>query len=460
MTLGGGTPPETLQGARAGGTGPLVLGRWRFPFFYGWVIVGVIFIAQFVAAGMGVITLGLFFKPMSETYGWSLTLLTGAVSAGGIANMVVAPFIGPLLDRFGARPVMLAGVLFAGLGLFLLAFVREIWHFWLLYALVGALGLGEMGQFTGPVVISKWFVKKRGRAMASATMGVVVGGVVMSPVVGLLLVWAGWRITWGILGVSTLVVMLPLVLIFMRRQPEDFGLLPDGQATANRVNTPGTPANTQGGKGKATEDIWTLGEALRTRSLWLIVLSMNLVSLSASALIVHMIPYLTNQVGMSTGAASLVLSARLGGSAIGRIPWGFIVERMPVRFSLALVCLGRALGALALVLVPFPANIVLHILTSGVIGGNIGLVQPMALSTYFGRTFIGSIQGMLQPLLGITNLAGPLVIAMIYDATGTFDKAFVVAGCVGLLAVATALMATTPVKTPIRLADYSKPFSP
>lgn len=423
----------------------LVLGRWRLPFYYGWVIVATVFVAQFVASGMGGITLGLFFKPISDEYGWSLTLLTGAVTAGSIASMVVAPFIGPLLDRFGARPVMLAGTLFAGFGMLLMTVIQQIWQFWLLYAMVGALGLGEMGQFTGPVVISKWFVRKRGRAMAFATAGIVYGGVVFSPLIGVLLGKVGWRATWGILGVATLVIMLPIILVFMRRQPEDLGLLPDGDASG------GLPAAGQEGKRgdrtqAGTEETWTLKEALRTRSLWLIVLGINLISLSASAVAIHMIPYFTKQVGTSTETASLILSARLMGASLGRIPWGFVVERIPVRVCLALVCLGRALGPLVLVLVPFPYNIAPFVFTSGFMGGNLGLLMPMTFSTYYGRKFQGSIQGVLQPLFGAANLIGPLGIAMIYDATGTFNQAFLISGAFGLLATIAALMATPPVK--------------
>lgn len=435
-------PPEVAPNRKG-----LVLGRWRLPFYYGWAIVATVFIAQFMASGMGGVTIGLFFKPISDDLGWSLTMMTGAVTAASIANMMIAPVIGPMLDRAGPRPVMVAGALFAGAGLLALTSVREIWQFWVLYALTGSLGLGEMGHFTGPVTVSKWFVRMRGRAMATATMGVSVGGVVLSPILGILIGVVGWRHTWAIMGIATVVVMVPIILIFMRRRPEDLGLLPDGA-------TPGTEASAAGRAAAAkAEGTWTLKEAFGTRSFWLLIVTLNLVSLSASAGLLHLVPYLTKQVGMSTAAASFVLSARLAGSSLGRMPWGFIMERVPVRICMALVVFGRSIGTVLLVLAPFPVNIVLFVVIGGVIGGNLALVQPMIFSTYYGRRFTGSIQGTIQPLLGISNLVAPLVIARVYDVTGSFNNAFLFTAIVGFVATGFAIMATPPVKkTPLPVA--------
>ena len=427
-------PPENRLG--------LVLGRWRFPFYYGWAIIGVIFMAQFVASGMGGTTLGIFFKPISDDLGWSLTMLTGAVTAGSIANMVIGPLVGPILDRVGPRPVMLAGTIVAGIGLIALTSVREIWQFWVMYALVVALGLGELGHFTGPVVVSKWFIKKRGRAMAFATTGVAVGGVVLSPIIGTLLGAVGWRQTWLIMGILTMVIMMPLILIFMRRRPEDLGLLPDGAPSLS-------PIDVTSGKKPAAGDpevSWTLKEAFRTRSFWLLIFTLNLVSLSASAGLLHLVPFLTKQLGMSTQAASFVLSARLASSSVGRIFLGFLLERIPVRYGLALVVGMRSLGTILLLVLPYPINIPIHIITGGMIGGNLVLVQPLLFSSYYGRKFAGSIQGSIQPLLGIAGLIGPLAIAIMYDVTGTFTSAFYISAAFGFVGCALAMVATPPVK--------------
>ncbi|MEE8442259.1 MAG: MFS transporter, partial [Dehalococcoidia bacterium] len=272
-----------------------VLGRLNIPFYYGWIILGVVFLAEFCTAGMGGSTIVIFFTPITEEMGWSLTALLAALSAQSILGMATAPLVGPLLDRFGAKPVMLFGAVSAGIGLILLVWVQAVWQFWVVYAVVGALGLNELGRLSGPVVVSKWFVRRRGRAMAIATSGTSVGTMVMAPLIGWLIVVVGWRHAFAVLGVILMVMMIPPVLLFMKRQPEDMGLLPDGDTpepqTRQSEGSAGTSPASQ-------ETAWTLGQAVKTRTLWILVASMNMAGLAAGSLIYLQMPYLTAQ-GMS-----------------------------------------------------------------------------------------------------------------------------------------------------------------
>ena len=422
----------------------MLLVRWRPSFYYGWIIVAVVFLAEFIAAGMGSLTIGLFFTPMKESLGWSLTQLTGAVTAQAIAGIAVAPLVGPAVDRFGARPVMIFGALGAGAGLLLLARIESVWQFWVLYALVGALGLHELGQLTGPVVVSKWFVRLRGRALAIATLGTIVGGMVMAPIIGILISSLGWRSTWQILGITLLVVMVPPILMFMRRQPEDLGLRPDGDQEKPQP-LPAGPGDSSPSSRQPAEVTWTLREAIHTRSLWLIIIAMNFGSLAASAQSIHIAPFLTEQEGLSIQAASLVLTARLFVASLLRIPWGLLVERVPVRWCLAISFACRSLGLLALVVLPYPANIPPFVVLSG-FGGALGLLQPMIFADYFGRTFQGTIQGAMRPFLAAPQLAMPLLVAVLFDATGTFNLAFLIAAGPGIFGVILVLMATPPAR--------------
>ena len=190
------SPSSVAEGAPS-----KLLGLWRIPFFYGWIIVVVVFIAEFVASGVGTFVTPLFFKELNSEMGWSLTMLTGALTAQTLANAGLSPIMGSLLDRFrGASGDAVWRPIVAGVGLLMLSQIQEIWHFWFLYGTVGALGLHEMGGFTGPVLVTKWFVRLRGRAMAIATLGTTAGGMVMAPIVGGLIATQGWRATWAIMG--------------------------------------------------------------------------------------------------------------------------------------------------------------------------------------------------------------------------------------------------------------------
>ena len=418
-----------------------LFGIWRIPFYYGWIIVVAVFIAEFMTSGVGTFVTPLFFKAITDEMGWSLTLLTGALTAQTLANASIAPILGRVLDRFGARPVMLFGAIVAGIGLLLLTQIQEIWHFWLLYATVGALGLHEMGSFTGPVLITKWFVRLRGRAMALATLGTTVGGMVMAPIVGFLVSTAGWRETWRMMGIAVLVIMIPLILLFVRRQPEDMGLQPDGDKENNgqRSGAQRKAPNRYAG----TEVSWTTKEAMRTKTLWLLVVGMNLVSVSANVTVIHLVPFLTLQEGVSAQAAAFIVTLRLGGSSVSRIMWGWAVDHFPMNVCLAIGFFARGLSPIMLILLPFPWNVAALVVVS-IPGGGFQVLQPMAFANYFGRANAGTIQGSVRPFLTISTLAGPLFIAFLYDSTGSFDIAFLVTGAVGLVSTILALMAKPP----------------
>ena len=439
---GGSTSPAVPSPASAAERPPSrLLGLWRIPFFYGWVIVVVVFIAEFVASGVGTFVTPLFFKELHSEMGWSLTMLTGALTAQTLANAGLSPIMGSLLDRFGARPVMLFGATVAGLGLLMLSQIQEIWQFWFLYGTVGALGLHEMGGFTGPVLITKWFSRSRGRAMAIATLGTTAGGMVMAPIVGWLIASQGWRASWAIMGILVLVLMVPLIILFVRRQPEDMGLLPDGDRA--EMNLDAKPLSARRRRFAGTEESWTMNEAMRTRTFWYMVIGFNLVNLSASITVIHLVPFLTLQEGISAQAAAYIVSIRLAGSSASRIIWGFAVEWFPMNACLAVGFCARAMIPLSLALLPYPANVI-GAIAGSVLGGGFAVLQPMAFSNYFGRLHAGAIQGAVRPFLTVSTLAGPLLIAFLYDTTGSFDLGFVIASSVGLASPFLALLATPP----------------
>lgn len=413
--------------------------RGRRRFYYGWVIVSVFFVVEFVTYSTTGSIITLFFPPMMKELGWSLTQMTGAVTAAGVAGMFAAPIVGPLLDRYGARPVLAGGAVTAGVSLLLLARVQEVWQYWLLFGAVGALGMGELGRLSTPVVITKWFVRMRGRALAIATSGNMVGGMIMAPVMGSVIAWVGWRDTWALLAGAILLLNLPLVLILMRRVPEDMGLLPDGDSPEALINGSGGAVR----RSYATEQSWTLKTASRTRSLWLMVVASNLIGFATAAVSYHQIIFFVNE-GMSIQGASYVLSASLLGSAMARFLWGFLVERFPVRSCLSVMAAFRALGTLSLVVVPYPYNVGTFVIGWGLFGGAFGLLQPIAWSDYYGRSFQGSIQGTLRPLLTASRLVAPLSVAVLFDVTGNYNIAFVFASAIAAAAIGLFWIAKPP----------------
>ena len=404
----------------------------RAGIYYGWRIVGVLFIVEFTSYGISGSAVTVFFFPMAESLHWSLTKLTGAIVAAGIAGMLVSPFIGMIVDRYGARYVLSGGALSAGVALLLMTRVQEIWQYWLLFAIIGALGMGEVGRLSTPVVIAKWFVRKRGRAVAIATSGTMLGGVILAPVLGFLILAFGWRSTWGILGVFVLVTNVLPTLLWVRRQPEDIGLAPDGSPPVPD-NSPNCVSSSREGVARS-EVSWTLIEAARTRALWLLILSFNLMGFSTAAISFHLIPFFVTR-GMSLQGAGYVLSVSLLFSIFARLLWGLLVERYPVQWCLTVMAAFRALGTLILIAVPYPYNLVPFVLFWGLLGGAFGLLQPIAWADYYGRNFQGSIQGSVRPLLAVSRLGAPLIMAILFDSTDSYYLGFMSAAGIAFGAV-------------------------
>ena len=243
------------------------------------------------------------------------------------------------------------------------------------------------------------------------------------------------------MGIAVLVIMIPITVLFSRRQPEDMGLQPDGDK--GDATSPGGFKGKSHSRSASSEVSWTTKEAMRTRTLWMLVVGFNLVHVSATATVVHLVPFLTLQEGISIQTAAIIVTMRLGGSSISRMLWGWAVDRFPVNICLAIGYFTRASSTLSLVLLPFPWNVVACILFT-IPGGGFQVLQPMAFANYFGRAHAGTIHGSVRPFLTLSSLLGPVFIAFLYDSTGSFDSGFLITGCVGLTSVILAVMLKPP----------------
>ena len=416
---------------------PLILGRWRAPFFYGWIIVAVCYTADFFASGFGQSTISLFFQPMRDELGWSLKELVGASTAATIGGIFVSPFLGRIIDRFGNKPVMLCGTLVAGVGMVLMTFVQEVWQYWALYAAIGALGLAEFAGLASQAAVSNWFIYRRGRALMISTLGNTTGTIAGAPVVAFIITMVGWRQAWGVMGILLMGVLVPLVLILIHNRPEDVGLTPDGGwkpsgAAALRA-------------AQVTDESWTLGEALRTRELWALM-GVFVFGGSTIALNVTLAPYLNQEYGLSAQDVGWIISAFWIPASISRVIWGTLVDMLPARVCLFAVTVLRAAGPFCLAFTPYPINLGLWMLFSGLLGNAYGILQPVMLGNYFGRRSFASIQGGVRPFMALPGLAVPLVIAGLADYTGHFTAGFVFSGSIGLVGAACSFFAGAPRK--------------
>ena len=195
--------------------------------YYGWVIVIVIGLVGFTQSAESYPILGVFMKPMIEEFNWSRTIFSGSTLIGTLMGGVIAMFVGPLIDRLGARWTLTAAFAVLGATLVLMAYISTLWQFYILQIIGRALTMGVLALALG-IVVPKWFIAKRGRAVAMGGLGQRLGNAVTPLYVQFLVSQGSWRLATAVAGILMWVVSMIPAAIFLRRTPEDMGLLPDG----------------------------------------------------------------------------------------------------------------------------------------------------------------------------------------------------------------------------------------
>ncbi|MSQ62136.1 MAG: MFS transporter [Dehalococcoidia bacterium] len=359
-------------------------------FYYGWTMVGSALVINIVGTSMNPVVFSFFLGPMSDDLGVGKSALSWALTIRLITAGVTAPMLGMLLDRYGARWLGVASGLVAGCMLIALAGVRELWLIYVMFGISGMVGIGgPAGSLLTQVPLAKWFVAHRGRAMAIATIGLPGGTVLAIPLVQWLIHSFGWRPAWVTLGIA-IAVVIPLVsILFVRRSPEDMGLAPDGAAV--QVDGVGVaPA--------VVEVNWTVGEALRTPALWIVLTAMGVIGMALTGTLVSQVAF-WEDIGMVPGVVALGVAFDPFTVIFSSFLFGTLGDRIAVRYLGAIAGGGLALSMLTMV---FPTthaySIFVHSFVWGAAAGAFITVNNLVWPKYYGRRFLGTIRGIVLPV--------------------------------------------------------------
>ena len=409
----------------------------RLPFFYGWTVLFAAGSSMVVRNSAASLTLAVFIFPMSEDLGWSRTLIAGAASLGGLVATVASPVVGWALDRYGARVILTGSVLILGLSTVSLAWATVPIAFYLAY------GLGRV-IFSSPlnigpsVVVSRWFVRRRGLATGFLFLSHSLGMITFPLIAGLVIKYRGWEDAWIVLGVLVWILALGPVSMLVRQTPEEVGLLPDGDPPKPQAGGAETSAVTE-------EQNWTLREAARTPTLWLLAMATGSLFLLQSGTNIHQGAYFLDQ-GLGVGVSAATLSLNAVFTGVGSIFWGWLVDRVPVRFTYAGVAL---MMAVALILFPMADTTVEALVVASIFGAAVGgiLVVPVvAYANYFGRRSLSAIRGVTEPFVSLGQAIGALFSGIVYDVTGSYKDAFLVLSILGFATIAMLLATRAPVR--------------
>ena len=380
--------------------------------------------------------LSVFLKPITEEFGWSRSTFAGAITVGTLVGGFLAVFIGPILDKRGPRAVVFIGFVVLGAATMGIALVSELWHFYAMIITGRALIAGLLSIVAG-VVVSKWFVRRRGRAMAFAVIGTRLGQVVMPLYVQMILLFMGWRIAALALGGLVWAVTLAPAVLLLRRQPEDMGLLPDGDTVDETVDS---VDGKSGSPPRAVEVSLTLKQAMRTRSFYFIVFATSGLAFNIGGINFNLYPYLTDQ-GISNEGAITVLTAWSAVSAVGALAVGFLAERFHVRFVMAVAFGIVTLGVLVLMATKALPMAYLFAAIHGLAFGALPMLMQLVWADYFGRAHQGAIRGFVTPVQLVLQAGGPLTGTLIYDMVGNYFPAFILFSVIYLASALAMLLA-------------------
>lgn len=423
--------------------------RPRTPFFYGWLVLGIGALGAFVATSIAGVVLGGIQGFIVEEAGWNRSLIGLAAAAGVWGSGLLAPFIGRLADHVGPRWLMPLGTLTLGLGLIALGGMHAIWPFFLVAVVARAMSQPVLIGVVPQTVAVSFFRRKRNLALALTSMFRPISGAILIQLIAATAVVYSWRTAFRSLGILSVLLTLPMLLI-IRRRPEDIGLLPDGDDAENPTQTgrarelrnPSSKEAELAAVSEPHEPAWTARQVLGTTTFWLIALTTFLSVSSSSVISFNMVPYLHEEAHLSMSQAAGVLSLSTM-FALANLVWGYVADKLTPRRCM----IGTMLFAAGIVLSLVSVDSLFSAYIFGIVWGIVSSSQVliyMILAHYFGQTSYGTMAGTLRPFeaggLGVGQSLG----AVLYDVTGSYSGLIVASLGAYLLAALLMFLARPP----------------
>ena len=367
----------------------------RSKFYYGWIVVGMAFLANFFAFGLTYL-FGVFFKPLATEFHWSRTIIVGAFALYAVGHDALAFFAGVAVDRFGPKVVIALAGLCLGLSMILMGQIESIWELYFYFGIV--FGIGVAGTYTPMMTtVSGWFIDKSGLglAMGLAAAGIGSGSLILSPFTAWLITSFGWRYSYVLIGLLCWVVFVPIV-IFLKRRP----VLPKKQDTTISTD-------------------FTFVEAIRTGSFWFLGLTWLFGAMAIFAPMMHLVPLCTDM-GISLVAAGTIMGLYGGASVVGRIAMGLVSDKIGRKQAMLICFLSQTLILVWLIFAKNLWSLSLFSIVFGFSSGGWAALCPAICTDYFGFRSGGKILGMVVLLAGIGVGIGPLVGGYIFDVTHSY----------------------------------------
>ncbi|MFC1533681.1 MFS transporter [Thermodesulfobacteriota bacterium] len=405
-------------------------------FFYGWYMVAILWIMIFLT---GSVAVSIFFKPMLEDFGWDRATLSSVQSVALLIFTIASPLIGRLIDRFGPKTMLLACVVPQVLSRMINGMATSIWQLYIARIFYGVNVLPS-----AQVLISRWFVSKRGIALGIFSTGMPLGTMILAPISQYMILTWGWRMTMFFWAAVTFVVMLPLAL-GIKNDPRDKGYGPDGEpllshGTNDRLAEKGDNTLNVQVRGR---DVKGFSEVIENASFWFLSFSHFICGIGCGIMMTHIVIF-TIDMGYSDMVGASLVSVQGGLNLVGLLFTGPLSDRIPRKKVLALIHFIRFLSFVIIVIFILLAGVPLWLLYAAMALFGFGWFTTAPLTAglvadLFGSSRMGTISGVVMAFHMFGMAAGAYVCGVIFDFTNSYFVTFLIQGPLELLAAIFAL---------------------
>jgi sugar phosphate permease len=423
----------------------------RLPFFYGWLMLPVVMLVVICTAPGQTYGVSVFNPYLRQALDLSSSQLSGAYMAGTLLAALPLTWIGAMMDRYGARVVLVGVVLLFGLACIGMMQVRGMATLFVAFFFLRLLGQGAMGMLARNT-LAMWFSRRLGVASGIANFGAAaaVGGV---PALHLWLIETqGWRWAYAFLGLGVWFLLLPLLVFFYRNRPEDLGLRPDGDTApdpldkSQEAKAAADTASQKTAQKKGNEAApfsFTLAQALRTRSFWLAVCGMASWSMSGTGIQFHIVSIFAER-GLSAADAAAMFSVYAGVMAFTRLGGGILADRVPLNLIMAAALVFQGIGMVVLNQVEAVWLPVVFGVCFAAGSSLLMAVSETMWVRYYGRLHLGKIRGAVTTIGVGSSSVGPFALGVAYDLSGGYETILWVFVGLALVLSLLSLLATPP----------------
>lgn len=409
---------KTVKGMSSGGAAS---GK---RFYAGWWVVAITLVGMSSSPGpYAFAALGVFMLPLGNEFGWSRSEISSALTVLTITTALFSPVVGHMVDRVGARRVLIASLVALGVCMVALgALMSQLWHLLLIYGLIGTAGAGA-NSLPYMRALTAWFDRNRGLAIGIGIGGIGIGYAYVPMVVQAAVRHGDWRYGYYALALIILVVSLPALIVGFRDSPADAGCSDESERRGPSSSGGGAPWSGR-----------TAAEAYRSGVFWMLAATFVILSFVLNGTLTHLMPMLVDR-GLHEDTAALAVSSVGAMMAVSRIGIGFLVDRIFAP-RVAAVCFTASMAGVAIL--AFSDSVPLIFAAALMLGLSIGAetdLMAYLAGRYFGLGNFGAVYGTLFAAILAGTAVGPIVFGVAFDTWGNYTNVLTASIILNLAAV-------------------------